>query len=61
MQYEPVDFYNLNYLGHLDWLIVHPGVPQLNFPKSGLLTFIKVPGIGPNLTPTLFPSTLLRS
>lgn len=61
MQYEPLDFYNLSSLGHFCWLMVQPGLPQLNFPKSGLFTLMKVPGIGPNLTPKLLPSTLLKS
>lgn len=61
IQNDPEGFSNLNYFGHFCWFIVHPGVPQLNLPRSGLFTFMKVPGIGPNLIPKLFPSTLLKS
>lgn len=43
------------------WLNVHEGDPQLNFPRSGLSTRMKVPGMGPNRTLRLFPSTLLKS
>ena len=52
---------NWSYFGQRVWLIVQEGLPQLNLPKSGLSTLINVPGIGPKLTPKLFPSTLLRS
>jgi hypothetical protein len=61
IQYEPVDFYNLSYFGHFCWLIVQPGTPQLNLPKSGLSTRMNVPAMGPNFTPKLLPSTLLKS
>ncbi len=48
MQYFPELVSRVIYGGHIFWLNLHEGVPQLNFPKSGLSTFWYVPGIGPN-------------